>query len=172
MTHAATPCTLAARPAAPASRRRSRALAARSALRSRSWRCSCSCRWRSCSSQALKKGLGVYVAAIAEPDALAAIRLTLLAAAIAVPLNLVFGVAAAWAIAKFSFPGKSVLITLIDLPFSVSPVIAGLIYVLIFGLQGWFGGVAAPSTTSRSSSRCRASCWRRCSSRFRSSRAS
>jgi sulfate transport system permease protein len=87
----------------------------------------------------LKKGLAVYLAAIVEPDALAAIRLTLLTAAIAVPLNLVFGVAAAWAIAKFSFPGKSVLTTLIDLPFAVSPVIAGLIYVLIFGLQGWFG---------------------------------
>ena len=87
----------------------------------------------------LKKGLAVYLAAIVEPDALAAIRLTLLTAAIAVPFNLVFGVAAAWAIAKFSFPGKSVLITLIDLPFAVSPVIAGLIYVLIFGLQGWFG---------------------------------
>ena len=90
--------------------------------------------------EGLKKGLGVYVAAIIEPDALAAIQLTLLVAAIAVPLNLIFGVAAAWAIAKFDFRGKSVLITLIDLPFSVSPVIAGLIYVLIFGLQGWFGG--------------------------------
>ncbi len=90
--------------------------------------------------QALRKGWAVYVAAILEPDALAAMRLTLLAAGIAVPLNLVFGIAAAWSIAKFSFPGKSVLTTLIDLPFSVSPVIAGLIYVLIFGLQGWFGG--------------------------------
>jgi sulfate/thiosulfate transport system permease protein len=89
--------------------------------------------------EGLKKGLGVYLAAIAEPDALEAIRLTLLVAAIAVPANLVFGVAAAWSIAKFSFPGKSVLTTLIDLPFSVSPVISGLIYVLIFGLQGWFG---------------------------------
>ena len=89
--------------------------------------------------EALKKGFSVYLAAIVEPDAVAAIRLTLVTAAIAVPLNLVFGVAAAWAIAKFRFPGKSVLITLIDLPFSVSPVIAGLIYVLIFGLQGWFG---------------------------------
>ena len=89
--------------------------------------------------EALRKGLSVYFAAILEPDALSAIRLTLITAAIAVPLNLVFGVAAAWAIAKFTFPGKSVLITLIDLPFSVSPVIAGLIYVLIFGLQGWFG---------------------------------
>ena len=90
-------------------------------------------------AEGLKKGLGAYAAALVEPDALAAIRLTLLTAAIAVPLNLVFGVAAAWAIAKFDFPGKSVLTTLIDLPFSVSPVIAGLIYVLIFGLQGWFG---------------------------------
>jgi sulfate transport system permease protein len=90
-------------------------------------------------SEALKKGLDVYVAAILHEDAWSAIRLTLLAAAIAVPLNLVFGVAAAWAIAKFSFPGKNVLTTLIDLPFSVSPVIAGLIFVLVFGLQGWFG---------------------------------
>ncbi len=90
-------------------------------------------------SQALEKGLGAYLAALREPDALAAIRLTLLTAAIAVPLNLVFGVAAAWAIAKFEFPGKSVLITLIDLPFSVSPVISGLIYVLLFGLHGWIG---------------------------------
>ncbi len=89
--------------------------------------------------EALRKGVGVYFAAISEPDALAAIRLTLLAAAIAVPLNLAFGVAAAWAIAKFDFPGKSLLVTLIDLPFSVSPVISGLIYVLVFGLQGWLG---------------------------------
>jgi len=89
--------------------------------------------------EGLKKGLDVYLAAIVEPDAVAAIKLTLLTAAIAVPLNLVFGVAAAWAIAKFDFPGKNVLTTLIDLPFSVSPVIAGLIFVLIFGLQGWFG---------------------------------
>jgi sulfate/thiosulfate transport system permease protein len=89
--------------------------------------------------EGLKKGLGVYMAAITEPDAVDAIRLTLLTAAIAVPLNLVFGLAAAWSIAKFSFRGKNLLITLIDLPFSVSPVIAGLIYVLIFGLQGWFG---------------------------------
>ena len=93
--------------------------------------------------EALAKGLGVYLAAITDPDALSAIELTLLAAAIAVPLNLVFGVAAAWAIAKFEFRGKNVLLTLIDLPFSVSPVIAGLIYVLVFGLQGWFGAVAA-----------------------------
>jgi len=90
-------------------------------------------------AEAFKKGWDVYVAAITEPDAVAAIWLTLTAAVIAVPLNLVFGVAAAWAIAKFDFRGKSVLLTFIDLPFSVSPVIAGLIYVLVFGLQGWFG---------------------------------
>ena len=89
--------------------------------------------------EAFKKGWDVYVASISEPDAVAAIWLTLTAAVIAVPLNLVFGVAAAWAIAKFDFRGKSVLLTFIDLPFSVSPVIAGLIYVLVFGLQGWFG---------------------------------
>ncbi|HET6468307.1 MAG TPA: sulfate ABC transporter permease subunit CysW, partial [Geminicoccaceae bacterium] len=89
--------------------------------------------------EALRGGIGAYLASIAEPDALAAIRLTLLAAAIAVPLNLVFGLAAAWAIAKFEFAGKSVLTTFIDLPFSVSPVIAGLIYVLMFGAQGWLG---------------------------------
>jgi len=89
--------------------------------------------------EAFKKGWGVYLAAITEPDAISAIWLTLIAAAISVPLNLVFGVAAAWCIAKFDFRGKNVLLTLIDLPFSVSPVIAGLIYVLIFGLQGWLG---------------------------------
>jgi sulfate/thiosulfate transport system permease protein len=89
--------------------------------------------------EALKKGVDVYLAAITEPDAMAAIQLTLTAAAIAVPLNLIFGLAAAWAIAKFEFRGKSLLITLIDLPFSVSPVVSGLIYVLIFGLQGWLG---------------------------------
>jgi len=90
--------------------------------------------------EALRKGWDVYLAAIVEPDALSAVRLTLLAAAISVPLNLVFGLAAAWAIAKFDFRGKNLLLTLIDLPFSVSPVIAGLIFVLVFGLQGWFGG--------------------------------
>jgi sulfate transport system permease protein len=90
-------------------------------------------------TEALSKGFDVYLAAITEADALSSMKLTLIAAAIAVPLNLVFGVAAAWAIAKFEFKGKSILITLIDLPFAVSPVIAGLIYVLIFGLQGWFG---------------------------------
>ena len=94
-------------------------------------------------TEAFGNGLDAYLAAIAEPDTLAAIRLTLIAAAIAVPVNLVFGVCAAWAIAKFDFPGRSVLITLIDLPFSVSPVVAGLIYVLIFGAQGWFGPVLA-----------------------------
>ncbi len=90
-------------------------------------------------TEALRKGLGTYFAALREPDALAAIKLTLIVALIAVPANLVFGVAAAWAIAKFDFKGKSVLVTLIDLPFAVSPVISGLIYVLLFGAQGWFG---------------------------------
>ena len=88
---------------------------------------------------ALQKGLAAYGAALVDPDALSAIRLTLLVAAIAVPLNIVFGVVAAWSIAKFDFPGKSLLVTFIDLPFSVSPVVAGLIYVLMFGAQGWFG---------------------------------
>jgi len=90
-------------------------------------------------AEALRKGWETYLAALVEPDAWAAIKLTLLIAAIAVPLNLVFGVAAAWAITKFEFRGKQLLITLIDLPFSVSPVVAGLIYVLIFGAQGWLG---------------------------------
>jgi len=90
-------------------------------------------------AEGLRDGVGAYLAAFRDPDALAAIRLTLFTAAVAVPANLVFGLAAAWAIAKFSFRGKSLLITLIDLPFAVSPVIAGLIYVLVFGTQGWFG---------------------------------
>jgi sulfate transport system permease protein len=90
-------------------------------------------------SQAFEKGLTIYLEALKEPDTLSSIRLTLITAAVTVPLNLFFGVTAAWAIAKFSFPGKNLLITLIDLPFSVSPVISGLIYVLIFGLQGWLG---------------------------------
>jgi sulfate/thiosulfate transport system permease protein len=90
-------------------------------------------------TEALRKGLGAYLEALKEPDAWSAIKLTLITAAIAVPLNLVFGVAAAWAIAKYEFWGKSFLTTLVDLPFSVSPVVAGLIYVLIFGAQGWFG---------------------------------
>jgi len=90
-------------------------------------------------TEALKHGWAAYKEAVVDADALAAIKLTFIAAGIAVPLNLVFGVAAAWTIAKFDFPGKSILLTLIDLPFSVSPVIAGLIYVLLFGSQGWFG---------------------------------
>lgn len=88
---------------------------------------------------ALDKGWAAYGAAVVEPDAIAAIKLTLLVAAISVPLNIVFGIVAAWSIAKFDFPGKSLLITFIDLPFSVSPVVAGLIYVLMFGAQGWLG---------------------------------
>ena len=91
-------------------------------------------------TEALRAGLPGFIKAIAEPDALAAIRLTLLVAAISVPANMVFGIAAAWAIAKYDFKGKSFVITLIDLPFSVSPVIAGLVYVLLFGAQGYFGG--------------------------------
>jgi sulfate transport system permease protein len=91
--------------------------------------------------QALAKGIGEAVASLGDRDTLAAVRLTLLTAAIAVPLNVVFGIAAAWAIAKFDFWGKSILISLIDLPFSVSPVISGLVYVLIFGMQGWLGPV-------------------------------
>jgi sulfate transport system permease protein len=90
-------------------------------------------------AEALRRGAGPALQAIVEPDSLAAIRLTLITAAIAVPFNAVFGVCASWAIAKHQFAGKSLLITLIDLPFSVSPVVAGLIYVLVFGLQGWFG---------------------------------
>ena len=90
-------------------------------------------------AEALRKGWEAYVAAIVEEDAISAIKLTLITAAIAVPLNLVFGIAASWCIAKFEFRGKSFLLTLIDLPFSVSPVISGLIYVLLFGAQGWFG---------------------------------
>lgn len=90
-------------------------------------------------AEALHKGLGAYFEALRNPDALSAIRLTLIVAAIAVPLNLVFGLAASWAIAKFEFRGKSLLITLIDLPFAVSPVISGLIYVLLFGAQGLMG---------------------------------
>ncbi len=89
--------------------------------------------------QALSKGLDAYFEALIDDDAQAAVRLTLIVAAIAVPLNVVFGVTAAWCIAKFDFRGKSLLTTLIDIPFSVSPVISGLVYVLLFGLQGWFG---------------------------------
>jgi sulfate/thiosulfate transport system permease protein len=90
-------------------------------------------------TQALKSGFGAYWQSIREPDALAAVRLTLLAAVISIPLNVFFGVTAAWAIAKFDFPGRNLLITFIDLPFAVSPVISGLIFVLLFGLQGWLG---------------------------------
>ncbi len=90
-------------------------------------------------AEAFRKGVGAYLASFTDPDALSAVKLTLTAAVISVPANLVFGVAASWAIAKFQFRGKSLLITLIDLPFAVSPVISGLIYVLVFGAQGWFG---------------------------------
>ncbi|HKX65413.1 MAG TPA: sulfate ABC transporter permease subunit CysW [Rhizomicrobium sp.] len=89
--------------------------------------------------EALSHGLSAFWAAMVEPDSLAAVRLSLTAAAIAVPLNTVFGISAAWSIAKFDFPGKTFLVTLIDLPFSVSPVVSGLIYVLVFGMQGWLG---------------------------------
>lgn len=90
-------------------------------------------------AEAFREGIGAYFASFNDPDALAAIKLTLLTAAIAVPVNVVFGVCAAWAITKFKFPGRSLLVTLIDLPFAVSPVVAGLIFVLVFGLQGWLG---------------------------------
>jgi len=89
--------------------------------------------------EALARGASAFWTAIIEPDALAALRLSLIAAAIAVPLNSLFGIAAAWSVAKFDFPGKTILVSLIDLPFSVSPVVSGLIYVLVFGMQGWFG---------------------------------
>jgi len=89
--------------------------------------------------EAFAAGVGAFLTAIVEPDTLASVRLSLMAAVIAVPLNSLFGVAAAWCIAKFDFPGKTFLVTLIDLPFSVSPVVSGLIYVLVFGAQGWFG---------------------------------
>lgn len=90
-------------------------------------------------SEALAKGWGAYLHALREPDTIAAVKLTVVTAAVCVPLNVLFGIVASWAVAKFTFPGKSVLVTLIDLPFSVSPVVSGLIYVLIFGLQGWLG---------------------------------
>jgi sulfate transport system permease protein len=89
--------------------------------------------------EAFASGAGAFLTAVSEPDTLAAVKLSLIAAAIAVPLNTVFGIAAAWCIAKYDFAGKTILVTLIDLPFSVSPVVAGLIYVLVFGAQGWFG---------------------------------
>ena len=90
--------------------------------------------------EAFKQGVGVYMQALVHPDTLSAVKLTLLTAVIAVPMNVIFGVAAAWSVAKFNFPGKSILTTIIDMPFSVSPVIAGLMLVLIFGTQGWMGG--------------------------------
>jgi len=90
-------------------------------------------------AEAFSKGIDAYQAAIVEPDALAALRLTLVAAAIAVPLNVLFGLSAGWAVGKFQFRGRQLLLTLIDLPFAVSPVISGLVFVLLFGRQGWFG---------------------------------
>jgi len=111
-------------------------------------------------AEALRRGFGPYFEAFRNPDAMAAIRLTLTVAIIAVPLNLVFGVVASWAIAKFQFPGKSLLITLIDLPFAVSPVISGLIFVLCSVCRDG-SGRGFTTTTSRSSSRCRGSCWPR-----------
>ncbi len=93
--------------------------------------------------EALAKGASGYLTALSDPDTLASIRLTLLVAAVAVPLNTAFGIAAAWCVAKFSFPGKSALVTLIDLPLSISPVIAGLVIVLLFGARGWFGPALA-----------------------------
>ena len=90
-------------------------------------------------AEAFGKGMQAYVAAVTEPDAIEALKLTLIAAAIAVPANLIFGVSAAWAIAKFDFPGKNLLTTLIDLPFAISPVISGMVFVLLFGRQGWLG---------------------------------
>jgi sulfate transport system permease protein len=122
-------------------------------------------------AQAFAKGIAVYFAALTDAEALAAIRLTLIVAAASVLINGFFGLMAAWAIAKFEFRGKNFLITLIDLPFSVSPVIAGLVFVLLFGLQGLLGR-GLPRTTSRSSSRFPASCWQRSSSHSRSSCAS
>jgi len=90
-------------------------------------------------AEALRRGWEVYLAALTQPDALAALKLTLIVAAIAVPVNVIVGLAAAWCVTRFEFPGKSLLVTLIDLPFAVSPVVAGLVYVLVFGARGWFG---------------------------------
>ena len=112
--------------------------------------------------QAFEKGLAAYWAALYEPMALSALKLTLITAGVAVPLNLAFGVAAAWAVAKFDFPGKNALITLIDLPFGVSPVISGMVFILLFGRQGILGPLWRP-TDSRSCSRYRASSWPRSS---------
>lgn len=112
-------------------------------------------------TEALKRGWDVYWAALSDPDAASALRLTLLVAAITVPLNTIFGVAAAWAVTKFRFRGKGFLITLIDLPFAVSPVIGGLIFILVFGAHGWFGSLPA-TMISRSYLRSRALFWLRC----------
>jgi sulfate transport system permease protein len=115
-------------------------------------------------AEAFRGGLKAYFASFADSAALSAIKLTLITAAISVIVNLVFGLAASWAIAKFEFVGKSLLITLIDLPFAVSPVISGLIYVLLFGLQGWLGPwLAEHDIEIIFSLPCRASCWPRCS---------
>ena len=122
-------------------------------------------------TEAFAEGLDAYRRAVTEPEAWNAIRLTLVTALIVVPLNLVFGVAAAWALARFEFPGRRVLIALIELPFAVSPVVSGLVFVLLFGAQGW-SARGWPSTTSASSSRCPASCLRRCLSPCPSSLAS
>jgi sulfate transport system permease protein len=124
--------------------------------------CSWCCRWRPCLPRPAQ-GLGGLLGSLQGTRCLVAIRLTLITAAIAVPLNLVFGVAAAWAIAKYEFRGKAFLTTLVDLPFSVSPVVAGLIYVLMFGAQGWFGPWLAGARHQDHFCRARASCWPRCS---------
>ena len=121
-------------------------------------------------SEAFAKGVGAYFETFADADARAAIWLTLIVAAIAVPMNVVFGIVAAWAIAKFDFVGKNVLITLIDLPFSVSPVVSGLIFVLVFGAQGVIGPWVAAHGDPDHFRHARASSWRRCSSRFPLSR--
>ena len=117
--------------------------------------------------EASRKGWDGYLSALADPDARAAVALTLLIATIVVPLNAAFGLCAAWAISKFQFRGKNVLVSLIDLPFSVSPVVSGLVFVLLFGAKVCLGR-GSPLTRSTSSSPCRAWCSRRCSSPFRS----
>ena len=122
--------------------------------------------------EALRNGVGAYAAAITQPEALQRDQAHPADGGIAVPLNLIFGLAASWALTRFEFRGKNLLMTLIDLPFAVSPVIAGMIFVLLFGAQGWFGAVARARMISRSSSRCRESSSPRRSSLFRSSRAS
>ena len=122
-------------------------------------------------AEAFRAGIGVYFASLVDPAALSALRLTLIVAVISVPLNVAFGVAAAWAIARFRFPGRAILIALIDLPLAVSPVIAGLVFVLLFGAHGYLGPWLAAHHL-RSSSRCPASCSRRRSSRSPTSRAS